>query len=82
LYLDAEVLVVASKILFGTRPLRCSAAAAQVGAASASGRNVKEKQVTHTTIDGSYTKETRAHTHRKLIRIWLREPKGGSLESI
>jgi len=28
------------------------------------------------------TKGTRAHTHRELIRKWLWEPKGSSLESI
>jgi len=28
------------------------------------------------------TKGTRAHTHRKLIREWLWEPKGSSLEYI
>jgi len=28
--------------------------------------------------DGLYTKGTRAHTHRALIREWLWEPKGGS----
>jgi len=28
------------------------------------------------------TKETRAHTHRELIRKWLWEPKGSSLEYI
>jgi len=32
--------------------------------------------------DGSYTKGTRAHTHRELIREWLGEPKGSSLEYI
>jgi len=31
-------------------------------------------------IDGSYTKGTRAHTHRKLIQEWLWEPKRSSLE--
>jgi len=30
--------------------------------------------------DGSYTKGTRAHTHRELTREWLWEPKGSSLE--
>ena len=29
-----------------------------------------------------YTKGTRAHTHRELIRKWLWEPKGSSLEYI
>jgi len=29
-------------------------------------------------IDGSYTKGTRAHTHRELIREWLWKPKGSS----
>jgi len=29
--------------------------------------------------DGSYTKGTRAHTHRELIREWLWEPKGTPL---
>jgi len=28
------------------------------------------------------TKGTRAHTHRELIRMWLWEPKGSSLEYI
>ena len=28
------------------------------------------------------TKATRAHTHRELIREWLWEPKGSSLEYI
>ena len=28
------------------------------------------------------TKRTRAHTHRELIRTWLWEPKGSSLEYI
>jgi len=32
--------------------------------------------------DGSYTKGTRAHTHRELIREWFWEPKGRSLEYI
>jgi len=32
--------------------------------------------------DGAYTKGTRAHTHRELIREWLWEPKGSSLEYI
>jgi len=32
--------------------------------------------------DGSYTKGTRAHTHRELIREWLWEPKGSSLDNI
>ena len=32
--------------------------------------------------DGSYTKGTQAHTHRELIRQWLWEPKGNSLEYI
>jgi len=32
--------------------------------------------------DGSYTKGTRAHTHREVIREWLWEPKGSSLEYI
>jgi len=32
--------------------------------------------------DGSYTKGTRAHTHRELIREWIWEPKGSSLENI
>jgi len=32
--------------------------------------------------DGLYTKGTRAHTHRVLIREWLGEPKGRSLEYI
>ena len=32
--------------------------------------------------DGLYTKGTRAHTHRELIREWLWEPKGCSLEYI
>jgi len=32
--------------------------------------------------DGVYTKETRAHTHKELIREWLWEPKGSSLEYI
>jgi len=31
--------------------------------------------------DGLYTKGTRAHTHRELIRAWLWEPKGSFLES-
>jgi len=29
--------------------------------------------------DEEYTKSTRAHTHRELIREWLWEPKGSSL---
>ena len=33
-------------------------------------------------IDGSYTKGTRAHTHKEMIREWLWEPKGSSLEYI
>ena len=32
--------------------------------------------------DGSYTGDTSTHTHRKLIREWLGEPKGSSLECI
>jgi len=32
--------------------------------------------------DGLYTKGARAHTHRELIREWLWEPKGSSLEYI
>jgi len=32
--------------------------------------------------DGLYTKRTRAHTHRELIREWLLEPKGSSLKYI
>jgi len=32
--------------------------------------------------DGLYTKRTRAHTHRALIREWLWDPKGDSLEYI
>ena len=32
--------------------------------------------------DGVYTKGTRAHTQRELIREWLWEPKGSSLEYI
>jgi len=32
--------------------------------------------------NGSYTKGTRAHTHRELIREWLWEPKGSSLDYI
>ena len=32
--------------------------------------------------DSSYTKGTRAHTHRELIREWLRESKGSSLDYI
>ena len=32
--------------------------------------------------DGLYTKGIRAHTHMKLIREWLWEPKGNSLEYI
>jgi len=32
--------------------------------------------------NGLYTKGTRAHTHRELIREWLSEPKGNSLEYI
>jgi len=36
-----------------------------------------------TTAQAVYpTKKTRAHTHRELIREWLREPKGSSLEYI
>jgi len=31
--------------------------------------------------DGSYTKE-QAHTHKELIREWLWEPTGSSLEYI
>jgi len=31
-----------------------------------------------TFTDGLYTKGTRAHTHRKLIRKWLWEPKGSN----
>jgi len=33
-------------------------------------------------IDGSYTKGTQARTQRELIREWLWEPKGSSLEYI
>jgi len=33
-------------------------------------------------IDGLYTKGTRAHTHRELVREWLWEPKGSFLECI
>jgi len=29
-----------------------------------------------------YTKSTRAHTHKELIREWLWEPKGSSLERL
>jgi len=36
----------------------------------------------HAFTDGLFTKGTRAHTHRELIREWLWEPKGSSLESI
>jgi len=32
--------------------------------------------------EGSYTKGTRAHTHREQIREWLWEPKGSFLEYI
>jgi len=32
--------------------------------------------------DGVYTKGTRAHTHRELIREWLWEPKRSSIEYI
>ena len=32
--------------------------------------------------NGVYTKGTRAHTHRELIREWLWEPKGSSLNYI
>jgi len=33
-------------------------------------------------MDGLYTKGTRAHTQKELIREWLWEPKGSSLEYI
>ena len=33
-------------------------------------------------IDGPYTKGTRAHAHRELIREWLWEPTGRSLKYI
>ena len=33
-------------------------------------------------IDGLYTKRTRAHTHRELIRKWRWASKGSSLEYI
>jgi len=36
----------------------------------------------HICTDGLYTKGTRARTHRELIREWLWEPKGSSLEYI
>jgi len=37
----------------------------------------------HSHLQAVYnTKGTRAHTHRELIREWLWEPKGSSLESI
>ena len=32
--------------------------------------------------NGLYTKGTRAHTQRELIREWLIEPTGGSLDDI
>jgi len=38
--------------------------------------------VQHDFTDGSYTKRTRAYTHRELIREWLWEPKWSSLEYI
>jgi len=37
---------------------------------------------TYVFTDGLCTKGTRAHTHRELIREWLSEPKGSSLEYI
>jgi len=38
--------------------------------------------VTHSAQTVCNTKGTRAHTHRELIRKWLWEPKGSSLEYI
>jgi len=32
--------------------------------------------------DGSYAKKTRAHTHKELIREWIWEPTGSSLNYI
>jgi len=38
------------------------------------GANVGGARLKTTCTDGSYTKATRAHTHRKLIREWLWKP--------